>query len=129
MPMPATWSVVLDRSFLPLRLGTSVMCIAHHLRMMKHTFSTQSNFRRIARLIFRNRVGYVARLLGTFRPVAQKVAVGCLHEQQQLRTYTGLSTRDVLVHDNGLTETRSTQAPATCHSAHVSLCDGKQLSW
>lgn len=103
------------------------MCIAHHLRMMKHTLSTQSNFRWIARLIFRNRVGCAARLLGTFGPAAQKVAVGCLHEQQQDRTYTGLSTRDVLVHDNGLTETRSIQVPATCHSAHVSLCDGKQL--
>lgn len=57
MPMPATWSIVLNRSFLSLRLGTSVVCIAHHLRMMKHTLSTKSNLRRIARLIFRTRGG------------------------------------------------------------------------
>lgn len=103
------------------------MCIAHHLRMMKHTLSTQSNLRRLARLIFANRVGCGARLFGTFGLVAQKVAVGCLHEQQQHRTYTGLTTRDVLVHDNCLTETRTIQVPATCHSAHVSLCHSKQL--
>lgn len=57
MPMPATWSIVLNRSFLSLRLGTSVVCIAHHLRMMKHTLSTKSNLRWIARLIFCTRGG------------------------------------------------------------------------
>lgn len=103
------------------------MCIAHHLRMMKHSLSTWSNLRRIARLIFRNIVECAAHQFGTFVLVSQEEAVGCLHEQQQDRTYAGLTTRDVLVHDNGLTEIRSIQIPATCHLAHVSLCDRNQL--
>lgn len=93
--MSATQPVVLDRSFVSLRLGTPVVCCADHLRMMKHTLSIHSNLRRIDRISLRDRVERAARIFGTFGPVAQEVAVGCLHEQQQRRRYTGVTTRDV----------------------------------
>lgn len=91
--MSATQPVVLDRSFVSLRLGTPVVCFADHLRMMKHTLSIQSNLRRIDRISLRDRVERAARSFGTFGPVAQEAAVGCLHEQQQ--HHTGVTTRDV----------------------------------
>lgn len=98
--MSGAWPVVVDRSFLSLRLRIAVVCIAHHLRMMKHTLSTQSNLRRMALLSSANRAGRASRLFGTFGP-----AVGCLHEQRQLRPYTGTGNNDVQAHDNGLTKT------------------------
>lgn len=50
-----------------------------------------------------------------------------MHAQQQHWTFTRGTTRDVLVHDNGPPDTRSTYSPATYCSVHVSLCDDEQL--
>ena len=128
MSMSATQSVWRDRSLLSRSLWDfSRVRRASSSYDETHPFRLSQNLRWIDRLDFRNSVEHTARLSGTFGPVAHKVAVGCLHAQRQRRKYTRGSTRDVLVHDNGLSRTRSIQVPATCLSAHASLCDYGQL--
>lgn len=104
--MSATESVWLNRSFPSLRSELQSGA-AHQFRMMKHTFRLRQISGRLTDLSSATEERVLSTFSGFSGPVAQEVAVGCMHAQPPHRAYTRGTTRDVLVHDNGLTETRS----------------------